>query len=69
VAFVQTVLPGLENSQFVEHGYHAFALDQDTGGAIRAPGRCDVFMGTGDAVAELAGRTQAEGKIYYIFAK
>jgi membrane-bound lytic murein transglycosylase A len=25
-----------------------FALDQDTGGAIRAAGRCDVYMGVGD---------------------
>jgi hypothetical protein len=26
-------------------------------------------MGTGDAVAQLAGRTMAEGRLYYIFAK
>jgi membrane-bound lytic murein transglycosylase A len=69
VAFVQTRLPGYENGRVVERAYHAFALDQDTGGAIRAPGRCDVFMGTGDAVAELAGRTLAEGRLYYLFAK
>ena len=30
-----------------------FALDQDTGGAIRAPGRCDVYMGIGDAAGEI----------------
>ena len=69
VAFLQTRLPGYEGGRIVERGYHAFALDQDTGGAIRAPGRCDVFMGTGDRVAELAGRTLAEGKLYYIFVK
>ncbi|MCP4250923.1 MAG: murein transglycosylase, partial [bacterium] len=69
VAFLQTRLPGYEGGRIVEHGYHAFALDQDTGGAIRAPGRCDVFMGTGDLVAALAGRTMAEGKLYYIFIK
>ncbi len=69
VAFVQTRLPGFVEGRIVDRAYGAFALDQDTGGAIRAAGRCDVFMGTGDAVAELAGRTVAEGKLYYIFAK
>ena len=68
-AFVQTRLPGYEGGRIVERAYHAFALDQDTGGAIRAPGRCDVFLGTGDAIGELAGRTLAEGRLYYLFAK
>jgi membrane-bound lytic murein transglycosylase A len=69
IAFVQTRLPGYEGGRIVEHAYHAFALDQDTGGALRAAGRCDVFLGTGDAVGQLAGRTLAEGKLYYLFAK
>ena len=43
-------------------GYPAgFALDQDTGGAIRAAGRCDVYTGTGDSAAMLAGQTYKEG--------
>ena len=46
-----------------------FALDQDTGGAIRAAGRCDVYMGVGDAAAELAGKTYREGRLYYLFVK
>jgi membrane-bound lytic murein transglycosylase A len=46
-----------------------FALDQDTGGAIRAAGRCDVYTGTGDSAAQLAGQTYKEGKLYYLFLK
>ncbi len=69
VTFVDTRLPGWSGDQILERAYGGFALDQDTGGAIRAPGRCDVFMGTGDAVAELAGRTMAEGRLFYLFAK
>ena len=46
-----------------------FALDQDTGGAIRAAGRCDVYTGTGDSAAMLAGQTYKEGKLYYVFLK
>ena len=46
-----------------------FALDQDTGGAIRAAGRCDVYMGVGDHAGELAGKTYHEGQLYYLFIK
>ncbi len=46
-----------------------FALDQDAGGAIRAPGRCDVYMGEGEQAGELAGGTYREGKLYYLFLK
>lgn len=46
-----------------------FVLDQDTGGAIRAAGRCDVYMGVGDHAAELAGGTYREGRLYYLFSK
>jgi len=46
-----------------------FALDQDAGGAIRAAGRCDVYMGVGDRAGELAGKTYREGQLYYLFIK
>ncbi|MEE2907963.1 MAG: MltA domain-containing protein [Planctomycetota bacterium] len=46
-----------------------FMLDQDTGGAIRAPGRADLYMGTGSAAEILAGGQFAEGKLYYFFLK
>jgi membrane-bound lytic murein transglycosylase A len=70
IAFMQTQLPARDASGSIQnYGYSAFALDQDTGGAIRAAGRCDVFMGTGPEVGELAGRTLAEGKLFYIFTR
>jgi membrane-bound lytic murein transglycosylase A len=46
-----------------------FVLDQDTGGAIRAAGRCDLYMGIGDRAGELAGKTYREGQLYYLFIK
>ena len=46
-----------------------FVLDQDTGGAIRAAGRCDVYMGVGDRAGEFAGGTYREGQLYYLFIK
>ena len=49
--------------------YSGFALDQDTGGAIRAPGRCDIYLGQGDDAGKLAGQTYKEGRLYYLFLK
>ncbi len=69
LTFISTRLPqetaGTVSNQF----YSGFALDQDTGGAIRAPGRCDVYMGIGDRAGKLAGQTYQEGKLYYLFLK
>jgi membrane-bound lytic murein transglycosylase A len=49
--------------------YTGFALDQDSGGAIRAAGRCDIYMGEGDLAGRMAGQTYQEGKLYYLFLK
>lgn len=49
--------------------FRNFVLDQDRGAAIRAPGRCDIYMGVGDRAGQLAGFTYSEGKMYYLFAK
>jgi membrane-bound lytic murein transglycosylase A len=46
-----------------------FMTDQDTGGAIRAPGRADLFMGVGPTAGIKAGGQYAEGKLYYLFLK
>lgn len=46
-----------------------FMLDQDTGGAIKAPGRADIFMGIGPAAELIAGRQYMEGRLYYLFIK
>ena len=46
-----------------------FMMDQDTGGAIRAPGRADIYMGVGPTAETLAGGQLAEGTMYYVFLK
>ena len=47
----------------------AFVCDQDTGGAIRAPARCDIFVGKGKESESIAGHTQHVGRLYYFFLK
>lgn len=68
LCFLEASLP-LEVAKDGQGVYHGFALDQDAGGAIRAPGRCDVYMGVGEEAGELAGHTWAEGRLYYLILK
>ncbi len=70
IAFADTVKPHLSSVGAIERRpFRAFVLDQDTGGAIRSAGRCDIFMGTGPDAERLAGHTRSEGRLYYLFLK
>ena len=66
VAFVET--DGIEVSG-EDYDIRRFMLDQDTGGAIRAPGRVDIYMGEGEDAEILAGGQYAEGRLYYLFLR
>ena len=46
-----------------------FVLDQDTGSAIKTPGRVDYFMGTGKVAGDRAGITGGNGSLYYLLLK
>lgn len=69
LSFISTRLPKISGGQVKQRKYTGFTLDQDTGGAIRAPGRCDVYMGIGDEAGQLAGSIYQEGRLYYLFLK
>ena len=69
LAFICTTLPDTVGNKIYNDRYKGFVLDQDTGGAIRAPGRCDLYMGIGDKAGKLAGYTYQEGQLYYLFLK
>lgn len=69
LAFIKAPLPKAINGRIQDVPYTGFTLDQDTGGAIRAPGRCDIYMGVGDKAGMLAGHTYREGRLYYLFLK
>ncbi len=65
VVMVDTTLPAAGSTRSFTH----FMLDQDTGGAIRAPGRADLYLGEDTSACDLAGRQHAEGRLYYFFLK
>lgn len=44
-------------------------LAQDTGGAIRGPGRVDLFVGTGEAAGEVAGRLVAGVRVFVLLPR
>ncbi|UCD76698.1 MAG: MltA domain-containing protein [Phycisphaerales bacterium] len=57
------------NFSYDQRDFLRFMLDQDTGGAIQAPGRADIYMGIGPSAEILAGGQYAEGRLYYLFLK
>jgi membrane-bound lytic murein transglycosylase A len=69
LAFIATSPAEPGRAGAIRSAYDGFVLDQDTGGAIRAAGRCDVYMGEGDEAGQLAGQTYQEGRLYYLFLK
>ncbi len=69
LAFLTSDLPVVSGESVVQRPYATFALDQDTGGAIRAAGRSDIYMGIGPEAEAVAGRTGSEGALYYVFVR
>ena len=43
-----------------------FVLNQDTGGAIRGPGRVDLFWGRGPEAELAAGLMKQPGALYFL---
>ncbi|NDC37080.1 MAG: hypothetical protein EBZ48_03400 [Proteobacteria bacterium] len=44
-------------------------LSQDVGGAIKGPGRVDLFFGRGEEAGNLAGVLQERGRLWYLVPK
>jgi membrane-bound lytic murein transglycosylase A len=63
---VPVPLPDNPDKPFLFSG---FLMDQDSGGAIRAAGRADIYMGIGDKAEAQSGHQMAEGALYYIAVK
>jgi membrane-bound lytic murein transglycosylase A len=57
------------NAQGASGPLYQYMVDQDTGGAIRAAGRADIYYGVGPRAEWFAGRQFAEGRLYYLILK
>ncbi|MDP5337975.1 MAG: murein transglycosylase A [Nodularia sp. (in: cyanobacteria)] len=70
LALVHTSLPyPTSNGQLEYRTVSRFVLDQDTGSAIKGPGRVDYFMGSGKVAGDRAGVTGGNGSLYYLLLK
>lgn len=61
--------PTVESNPMPTQRVTRFVLDQDIGGAIRGPGRVDLFWGRGDEAAQFSGVMRNSGRLYYILPK
>ncbi|OCR02574.1 murein transglycosylase [Oscillatoriales cyanobacterium USR001] len=70
LALIKTRLPYQnQKGNFDQVVVSRYVLDQDSGGAIKGPGRVDIFMGTGELAGDRAGLINATGELYYLILK
>lgn len=71
LAFIETQKPLINGDDRIDRWtkLSRFVLNQDTGGAIRGPGRADLFWGDGPYAALAAGHMQHEGRVYFLVLK
>lgn len=70
LGFIATLKPLIENNEIKAWvPFTRFVMNQDTGGAIKGPGRVDVFFGQGPDAELIAGNLQHEGELYFLVRK
>ncbi len=70
LAFIRTRIPYVNQAGKIESPLVSrYVLDQDTGSAIKTPGRVDIFMGTGKVAGDRAGVVGWTGSLYYPLLK
>ncbi len=75
--FVNTALPdpdkldgsGMETDLDQWDRVSLFVMNQDTGGAIRGPGRADLFCGGDEFARFSAGHMNIRGQLYFLVLK
>ncbi|MEE4365170.1 MAG: MltA domain-containing protein [Desulfotignum sp.] len=75
--FVNTALPDPDNPNSIEMStdldqwdrVSLFVMNQDTGGAIRGPGRADLFCGSDGYARFAAGHMNIRGQLYFLVLK
>lgn len=71
LAWIQTEVPVIDSTGQLT-GWRPiarFVLNQDTGGAIRGLQRADLYFGTGEEPAGLAGYMNRPGKVFFLILK
>ncbi|VFQ43837.1 murein transglycosylase A [Desulfoluna butyratoxydans] len=71
IAFITTEKPGETRPDEVLswESFGRFVMNQDTGGAIKGPGRVDLFTGHGEEAELTAGHMKQTGSLYFLVLK
>lgn len=71
LGFITSEKPLLDSSGEIKKWvpFSRFVLNQDTGGAIKGPGRADIFWGSGHYAEVAAGHMKHKGKLYILLAR
>jgi membrane-bound lytic murein transglycosylase A len=71
LCFIEAEKPVIDGTGKIQswRRFSRFALNQDTGGAIRGPGRADIFWGNGPYAEIAAGHLKHRGVLYFLVLK
>ena len=77
LGFIETEIPAPETEARLRPGkgvtnwktFRTFVLNQDSGGAIKGPGRIDLFTGYGKRSEWIAGHMKQPGTFYFLIKK
>ena len=71
LCFIETEKPIIDSDGKIQswQRFSRFAMNQDTGGAIRGPGRADLFWGNGPYAEIAAGHLKHTGNLYFLILK
>jgi membrane-bound lytic murein transglycosylase A len=71
LCFIEAEMPVVDSAGQIQswRRFTRFAMNQDTGGAIRGPGRADIFWGSGPYAEIAAGHLKHRGKLYFLVLK
>lgn len=71
LSFIETQKPVVDGSGQIHDwvDFSRFVLNHDTGGAIKGPGRADLFWGNGAYAEVAAGHMQHTGNLYFLILK
>jgi membrane-bound lytic murein transglycosylase A len=71
LAFIRSMKPVIDSEGTIRswEPFSRFVLNQDTGGAIKGPGRVDLFWGNGQEAEMAAGHLQHPGTLYFLIKR
>lgn len=69
LAIIRAPFPFINQGKIEQRLVSRYVLDQDTGGAIKSPGRVDYYIGVGKEAGDRAGAIVNQGELYYLLLK